>query len=151
MTNKLSFGLRWTVVFLVLGLFTFYSLTAYAIVGGQDKVFAESIKKDKDFSEKDHFVSLDDDDDEDRGHGNFEHQKRICAINQSQLDLLKSSLKATVKTVKVDGKTYNVASVSKFKGVNKNTIYSTLGINRNSCKVIQEHKSFFLFLLPGVS
>lgn len=153
MTRKLSFSLRWSIVFVVLGFFTFYSLTAYALLGNNDKVYAQNINNDNNMSDKDHFVAVDDEGDDwkDERGNRLENQKWLCAINQTQLDAIKTQFNAKVKDVKTDHKTVKVAEVVKTKSVNKHTIYSALGIDEHSCKVVQQHRSFLLFLLPGVS
>ena len=159
MTKKLSFSLRWAIVFTVLVLFSFYSLAAYSLIKGDSKVYAENIKKDKELSKSDKFIAVENEDLDDevglreRHEGNFEKKHRICTINQSQLDTLKATFGATVKTIKLEhGQTANIAVISK-NNAKKKQIYAAIGIDKEgkTCKIFQQNKSFFLFLLPGVS
>ena len=79
--------------------------------------------------------------------------RSICTINQAQLDTLKTNFGANVKTIKLENnKTVDVAVISK-NNAKKKQIYAAIGIDKEgkTCKIFQQNKSFFLFLLPGVS
>lgn len=154
MTKKLSFSLRWTVVFAVLVAFTAYSVGAYVLFSNDNKAYAESINSDKELSIGNHFVSVDESDDDwqEKHKSQLEKRKRICVINQTQLDSLKEAFDATVESVEIKDKEVLVAVV-KGKKLNKNDIYRALGIDKSgkTCKLVEQKKTFFIFLVPGVS
>lgn len=154
MTKKLSFSLRWTVVFAVLIAFTVYSIGVFTLFSQDNKAYAHSIDSDKELSRGNHFVSVDESDDDwqDKHKSQLEKRKRICVINQTQLDSLKEAFDATVKSIEIKDKEVLVAVVNG-KKLNKNDIYRALNIDKSgkTCKLIEQKKSFFIFLVPGVS
>ena len=178
MTKKLSFSLRWTIVFTVLVLFSFYSLTTYSLIKGDSKVYAESISKDKELSGGNRFVAIEDDESEDNesegqansnnrdnsgrdkddwkdryGSKRFKKVRRICVLNQGQLNSLQSSFTVNIQSITLEsGRIVSIAVVDKSEA-NKKQIYAAIGVDKKgkTCKIIQQNRAFFLFLAPGVS
>jgi hypothetical protein len=159
--SKVGFVARWGMVFSVLGGFTVYSLVAMG-VGNSTKAYADTISSNASLQGANSFVVVDDEDDGNGGdrqqgsdHGGSFHHKlhKICALDQGQLDALRAAFPTTVVTKTIDGQTKNFAKIDKADGVNKHTIYQTIGVDTQGpkCKIIKESQSFLLFLVPGVS
>ena len=153
--SKVSFLARWGIVFGALGFFTLYS--ASAIMGSQNRAYADAIKHNDQFRHSKNFVVFNDDEDGNDGHGHHQgkgHTKMICAIDQDQLNALRAAYSTAVfTTTEVGAQPKGIVDVDRTPGVTKHAIRETIGLDTSGpkCQIIKTPQSFLLFLLPGVS
>lgn len=154
--NKVSFLVRWGVVFGILSFFTLYSVTALG--NSSTKAYADAISSNVSFRGDDNFVVINEnqskDDDQDGVNHPMQHVRMICAISQDQLNALRAAFTTTVFTsTEVGGQQKGILEVDKTPGVTKHAIRQVAGLDTSGpkCQILKTPQSFLLFLLPGVS
>jgi hypothetical protein len=144
--SKTYFTLRWTSAFLVLGAFSFVSLSnlfhshASALANNFQQVNAALPKSE-------HYLTLE----EGQKFNKFAQKQTVCTLTQNQFDNAKRQFNAKAVTLNIEGDPVSLAEIVKSGGYGQGEVLKELGVNPSDCKTINSSKAFYLYLVPGVS
>ena len=141
----------WTFSFLVLSLFTVYSL--FGMLGiGTTPAYAETLSKNDFYKRGKQFMLVDKKEKNGGITGNFNGEQEICSLNTEQVAELDAFFKVDTFDVDVRGENVTIAAVSG-KRLTKQQLLNYLKASDQSleCHLVQHHRMFFLPVLPQLS